>query len=57
MLDNIAFNGRVSTTDPATGRPVRPSAVTVVAQRAAFADLVLASRARIRDSAYDSWAR
>ncbi|WP_243639740.1 restriction endonuclease, partial [Streptacidiphilus pinicola] len=41
LVDSIAFNGHVSTTDPATGRPVRPCVVTVVASRTDFADLVL----------------
>jgi restriction system protein len=41
LADSIAFNGHVSTADPATGRPVRPCVVTVVARRTDFADLVL----------------
>ena len=39
----VSFTGYVSTTDPATGKPVRPRLVSVSADRPAFDDLVLAS--------------
>jgi restriction system protein len=39
----VAFNGRVSTVDPATGRPARPHLLSVSADRAAFGALVLAA--------------
>jgi restriction system protein len=41
VLAVIAFRGQVSTTDRATGRPARPHLVTVTADRAVFAHLVL----------------
>ncbi|MFJ1793106.1 hypothetical protein [Kitasatospora griseola] len=41
MVTTIALNGFVATTDPATGRAVRPCVVSVVADRADFAELVL----------------
>lgn len=37
----IFFNGRVSTIDPTTGRPVRPHLLSVSAERSVFMDLVL----------------
>lgn len=41
LVTTIVLNGHVGTTDPATGRAVRPCVVSVVAQRADFAELVL----------------
>jgi restriction system protein len=38
----VSFTGYVTTTDRATGKPVRPHLVSVSAQRPAFEDLVLA---------------
>jgi restriction system protein len=43
VIEAVVFNGRVSTTDRATGRPVRPHLLSVSAERAAFKDLVLAA--------------
>ncbi|MDH6134834.1 restriction system protein [Kitasatospora sp. MAA4] len=41
MVDTILLNGHVATTDPATGQAVRPCVVSVVVERADFAELVL----------------
>lgn len=41
LVTTVAFNGHVSAKDRATGRPVRPCLVSVVAQREAFDELVL----------------
>lgn len=41
LVDDVLLNGHVSTTDPATGRAVRPCVVSLVAQREDFAELVL----------------
>jgi restriction system protein len=38
----VSFTGYVSTTDQATGKPVRPHLLVVSAERPAFEDLVLA---------------
>jgi restriction system protein len=38
----VSFTGYVSTTDQATGKPVRPHLLAVSAERPAFEDLVLA---------------
>src|SRR5580693_6050351 len=38
----VSFTGYVSTTDQATGKPVRPHLLAVSAERSAFEDLVLA---------------
>jgi restriction system protein len=38
----VSFTGYVSTTDRATGKPVRPRLLTVSAERSVFEDLVLA---------------
>jgi restriction system protein len=43
VVEAVVFNGRVSTIDRATGKPVRPHLLSVLAERAAFADLVLAA--------------
>jgi restriction system protein len=43
VVDAVMFNGRVSTIDRATGKPVRPHLLSVSADRASFTDLVLAS--------------
>jgi restriction system protein len=43
VVEAVVFNGRVSTTDRATGKPVRPHLLSVSAERAAFMDLVLAA--------------
>jgi len=43
VVDAVMFNGRVSTIDRATGKPVRPHLLSVSAGRASFTDLVLAS--------------
>jgi restriction system protein len=42
VVDAVMFNGRVSTIDKATGKPVRPHLLSVSADRATFTDLVLA---------------
>ena len=39
----VAFTGRVSTVDPATGKPLRPQVLGVSAERSAFDGLVLAA--------------
>ncbi len=43
VVEAVVFNGRVSTIDRATGKPVRPHLLSVSAERAAFAELVLAA--------------
>lgn len=43
VVEAIVFNGRLSTIDRATGKPVRPHLVTVSAERSTFTDLVLAA--------------
>jgi restriction system protein len=43
VVEAVVFNGRVSTVDRATGKPARPHLLSVSAERAAFADLVLAA--------------
>jgi restriction system protein len=43
VVEAVVFNGRVSTTDRATGKPVRPHLLSVSAERSAFMDLVLAA--------------
>jgi restriction system protein len=43
IVDAVMFNGRVSTIDKATGKPARPHLLSVSADRATFADLVLES--------------
>lgn len=43
VVEAVMFNGRVSTIDRATGKPVRPHLLSVSADRANFSDLVLAS--------------
>ncbi len=39
----VAFTGRVSTVDRATGKPLRPELLSVSAERSSFDDLVLAA--------------
>ena len=39
----MVFNGRLSTTDRATGKPARPHILSVSAERTVFEDLVLAA--------------
>ncbi|MFE1460546.1 restriction endonuclease [Streptomyces nigra] len=41
LVTTVVFNGHVSAKDRATGRPVRPCLVSVVAQREQFDELVL----------------
>jgi restriction system protein len=43
VVEAVIFNGRVSTVDCATGRPIRPHLLSVSADRSAFDDLVLAA--------------
>jgi restriction system protein len=43
VVEAVVFNGRLSTIDRATGKPVRPHLLTVSAERPTFADLVLAA--------------
>jgi restriction system protein len=43
IVQAVSFTGYVSTTDRATGKPVRPQAASVSAGRPAFEDLVLAA--------------
>jgi restriction system protein len=43
VVEAVVFNGRLSTIDRATGKPVRPHLVTVSAERSAFDELVLAA--------------
>jgi restriction system protein len=42
IIQAVSFTGYVSTTDQATGKPVRPYLLTVSAERPGFEDLVLA---------------
>jgi restriction system protein len=42
LVEAVVFNGRVSATDRATGRKVRPHLLSVEAERPAFSELVLA---------------
>ena len=42
VVQAVAFTGRVSTVDRATGKPLRPELLSVSAERSAFGDLVLA---------------
>jgi restriction system protein len=42
VIEAIVFNGRVSTVDRATGKPIRPHLLSVSAEREIFEDLVLA---------------
>ncbi|GAA1988462.1 hypothetical protein GCM10009738_80620 [Kitasatospora viridis] len=41
LVGTVVLNGHVATTDPATGRAVRPCVVSMVVERADFAELVL----------------
>ncbi|MGW4812508.1 restriction endonuclease [Kitasatospora cineracea] len=41
LVGTVVLNGHVATTDPATGRSVRPCVVSMVVERADFAELVL----------------
>jgi restriction system protein len=43
VVEAVAFDGRVTTVDPATGRPARHQLLSVSVARSAFDDLVLAS--------------
>jgi len=43
VIEAVVFNGRVSTTDRATGKPARPHLLSVSAERVVFQDLVLAA--------------
>ncbi len=43
VVEAVVYNGRVSVTDRATGKPVRPHLLSVSADRATFDDLVLAA--------------
>jgi len=43
LVDTLVLNGFVSTTDPGTGKPIRPCLVTVRATRDRFMDLNLAA--------------
>jgi restriction system protein len=43
VVEAVVFNGRLSTTDRATGKPTRPHLLSVSAERAVFEDLVLAA--------------
>lgn len=43
VVEAVVFNGRLSTTDLATGKKVRPHLLSVEAERSAFTDLVLAN--------------
>jgi restriction system protein len=43
VVEAVVFNGRVSTTDKATGKPARPHLLSVEAERTTFEDLVLAA--------------
>jgi restriction system protein len=42
VIEAVVFNGRVNTTDRATGKQVRPHLISVEGERAAFDELVLA---------------
>jgi restriction system protein len=41
VVEAVVFNGRLSTIDRATGKPIRPHLLSVSAERAVFADLIL----------------
>jgi restriction system protein len=41
LVDSVVFNGRVSTKDKATGKPIRPCLISVNATRKLVGDLVL----------------
>jgi restriction system protein len=43
VVEAVVFNGRLSTIDRATGKPIRPHLLAVSAERAVFEDLVLAA--------------
>jgi restriction system protein len=43
VVEAVVFNGRLSTIDRATGKPIRPHLLSVSAERAVFEDLVLAA--------------
>ncbi len=43
VVQAVAFTGRVSTVDRATGKPLRPELLSVSAERSSFGDLVLAA--------------
>jgi restriction system protein len=43
VVEAVVFNGRLSTIDRATGKPIRPHLLSVSAARAEFQDLVLAA--------------
>ncbi len=43
VVQAVAFTGRVSTVDRATGKPLRPELLSVSAERSGFGDLVLAA--------------
>jgi restriction system protein len=43
VVDTVVFSGWASAADPGTGKAIRPCLVSVTADRAAFADLVLTS--------------
>jgi restriction system protein len=43
VVQTVAFTGRVSTVDRATGKPLRPELLSVSAERSSFDDLVLAT--------------
>jgi restriction system protein len=42
IIEVASFNGHVSTTDPATGRPIRPCLISVSAEKKLFSTFVLA---------------
>ena len=42
VVQAVAFTGRVSTVDRATGKPLRPELLSVSAERSSFDGLVLA---------------
>ena len=42
-MQAVAFTGRVSTVERATGKPLRPEVLSVSAERPGFEDLVLAA--------------
>ena len=43
MVQAVLYNGRVGSTDPATGKPTRPHLLSVSVERPEFEDLVLAA--------------
>ena len=43
LVQAVAFTGRVSTVERATGKPLRPEVLSVSAERSGFEDLVLAA--------------